>query len=207
MNQSTFWNKIASKYDTSVQKNYAQAYNQTISKIKENLQEHYHVLDIGCGTGIITNQIADNVSYVIGIDTSEKMLDIPKEKANTLNLTNVQYILGSLDELSDNQKTFDAIIAANVLYFIRDIHRFLENIRSKLKDGGVFISVTDCLGEKWSFKNVLLFISIKLGLLPWMKLFTIKSLKSIIGECGFTIKGEQNLYPYPPNYLIIATKK
>lgn len=46
----------------------------------ENMtQEHNTVLDLGCGTGVLTRMFAQDGFDVIGVDLSEEMLDIAKE--------------------------------------------------------------------------------------------------------------------------------
>ena len=73
MKDVKFWNKIAKVYDKSSYSTYADAYKRTIEKTKEYLNPEMTVLDIGCGTGIITNEIAEDVKNIDAIDYSEKI--------------------------------------------------------------------------------------------------------------------------------------
>jgi len=70
----------------------------------------------------------------------------------------------------------------------------------------VFISVTDCLGEKISLKNMILSILSMIGFMPYMKFYSIQALERDIKHKGFEIITSQNLNDDPPNYFIVAQK-
>ena len=52
-----------------------------VEKTKQYLNVSDIVLDYGCATGTITNEIADNVKEIQGIDISSKMIDATRRKA------------------------------------------------------------------------------------------------------------------------------
>ena len=79
-NHSKFWDFLSQSYDKNTLKKYSNTYKKTIEKICTYLETSNNVLDIGCGTGIITIEIASNVNKVLAIDYSQKMLDIAKKK-------------------------------------------------------------------------------------------------------------------------------
>lgn len=47
--------------------------------------------DYGCGTGLISNEIADNVKVIHAIETSSKMIEIAKNKAYGRKIENIDY--------------------------------------------------------------------------------------------------------------------
>jgi len=98
------------------------------------------ILDAGCGTGGHALFLAKRGYEVTGIDASEAMISIAKEKARR-NKTNVDFHLMDLRELQLN-KRFDACICmfAVMDYLIenRYIQKALSNIRKHLKDGSLF---------------------------------------------------------------------
>ncbi len=107
------------------------------------------VLDLGCGGGYITNYLANNGLIPVGIDFSEKMIKIAKEKYPHLKFLNMDLmdINNSFDENS-----IDGLIAIYTLYFIpRDNLDFvLSSLSRILKDGGKMLLVTQCgIGEQF----------------------------------------------------------
>lgn len=74
-----------------------------------------HVLDVGCGTGKYALAIADRCKKVIGIDLSEKMIEIARKKATELNVTNVDFWQGDWHDLDLGrlgfEKRFDLVFA------------------------------------------------------------------------------------------------
>ena len=68
----------ASKYDT--QENKTRDLGEQVLEEYEDLFEDAVVLECGCGTGHKTQWIADRCLKVVGVDFSEKMLEIAQEK-------------------------------------------------------------------------------------------------------------------------------
>jgi ubiquinone/menaquinone biosynthesis C-methylase UbiE len=206
MNDVKFWNKIAEGYDKSSYSTYADAYRRTIEKTKKYLNPEMTVLDIGCGTGIITNEIAEDIKKIDAIDYSEKMIAEAEAKVAKKEIKNVTYSVKSINEIKGTNIKYDCITAFNVLYFIKDIDEMLDNINSILETDGLFISVTDCFGEKTTIKTVMTKILQKTGIVPSMKFYSVKGLREKITGKGFEIIGEESLYNNPPNYFIAARK-
>lgn len=70
MNRSEkFWDKMVNYYDREEKKDEL-TYIKIIEKTKKYLKISDIVLDYGCGTGLICNEIADNVKVIHAIDTS-----------------------------------------------------------------------------------------------------------------------------------------
>jgi SAM-dependent methyltransferase len=99
------------------------------------------ILDSGCGTGGHAIPLAKRGYEVTGIDLSETMISIAKEKASKSNV-NVDFNVMDLRELRLNKK-FDACICmfAVIDYLInsKDLLKALFNIRKHIKDGALLI--------------------------------------------------------------------
>lgn len=98
-----------------------------------SLQGAEHVLDLGCGDGTLTCQIAELVpeGKVVGIDASQGMIDAarPKEQRNLsfrrMNINNLNFV-----------EHFDVIFSNATLHWVKDHKRLLENIQRALRAGG-----------------------------------------------------------------------
>lgn len=97
----------------------------------DNIIPESKVLDIGCGNGALTFDIAKKVkkSNVFGIDISRSNIDYAK--ANFKN-DNVTYICGdALVDLPDT--TFDVIVMSNVLEHIEHRVKFLKTLKKRYR--------------------------------------------------------------------------
>ena len=202
-----FWNKISNKYDNQVNGKYSQAYNLTIEKTKKYLKDTDLVLDFACGTGITTVKLANNVKEIYAIDISNNMINIAKEKMESHNINNVLFATCDLMNDTIKENTYDVVLAFNLLYFLKNIDEVLERINQILKSGGLFISVTDCLGEKRSILNLFQSFLSKIGIIPYLRNYKMKELDDIIINAGFSIIETDNFYNNPPNYFVVGKKK
>jgi 2-polyprenyl-3-methyl-5-hydroxy-6-metoxy-1,4-benzoquinol methylase len=207
MKAKQFWNNRAAGYDASVQGKYVEAYRKTVEISREYLDKNTRLLDYGCGTGIITNQIAPDVGSVTAVDISENMIAIARQKAAQLNLSNVTYLAAKLTDERIQSGSYDVISTFNLLYFIEDLEGLLRKIHEMLPQGGYFLSVTDCLGEKVMLKSLIISVMMKMKLLPFMRLLSTKQLVKAIEEAGFEVVRVENLFDSPPNLYIAAQKR
>ncbi len=91
----------------------------------DNVSESDIVLDIGCGNGALTYDVARKAKYVYGIDINAKNIEYARQKYNADNIT---YIIGDATEYKFNED-FDVIILSNVLEHIEKRNEFLLKIR------------------------------------------------------------------------------
>ncbi len=206
MNAARFWDGIADRYDESVNKTYADTYRMTIERTLRFVTAETVMLDYGCGTGIITNAVSPRVSHITAIDISERMIGKASEKAARENIMNVVYHVMDIMDGKIEPGRFDTVCAFNILYFLRDLDGVLRRIHDLLPAGGMFISATDCVGEKGGLKTVVMKAAAALGIVPYMRYFTMAGLASRIAKAGFRIEDRENLFDSPPNLFIAARK-
>jgi SAM-dependent methyltransferase len=94
------------------------------------------VLDVGCGSGSITKDIADITGNAIGIDNTEKFIAAGKEHFPDLDLRCVDLFEFTPEE------PFDLIVSARTMQWLRDVDLALIKMKSMLKPGGV-LSILD----------------------------------------------------------------
>jgi demethylmenaquinone methyltransferase / 2-methoxy-6-polyprenyl-1,4-benzoquinol methylase len=97
------------------------------------------ILDLACGTGILTFQIARQFprSRVVGVDVLEEYLGIAKEKARSQNFRNVEFIQGRAEEIVFRE-SFDCITSSYLPKYAT-LESLARNTRSLLQGGGVLI--------------------------------------------------------------------
>lgn len=91
----------------------------------DNTGETDTVLDIGCGNGALTYDVAGKAKKVVGIDLDKQNISIANRKYLR---ENIEYIHG--DALTDlPNDTFDVIILSNVLEHIDKRVEFLKSLK------------------------------------------------------------------------------
>jgi ubiquinone/menaquinone biosynthesis C-methylase UbiE len=104
------------------------------------------VLEVGGGEGELAERIRGELgAEVIGIDQSERMVEIQRAKG-------IDAHVGDVQELPFTDGEFDVVVAAWMLYHVPDLDRGLAEIARVLKPGGRLVAVTnaiDHLQELW----------------------------------------------------------
>jgi len=132
------WNEVAPRYHkrwASVNKGPFQSTKKLIELIKIN--ERNLVLDVACGTGVVTKQIQKKVGksgYVIGIDTSITAIKIAKKENNKNK--NLDFLNADAENLSFSKK-FDIVTCQYALFFFPNAQKALKNIKNNLKKSGI----------------------------------------------------------------------
>ncbi len=97
------------------------------------------VLEIGCGSGALTQWLVDNDATVTGLDVSEQMLSLAGRtigKRARLLRADVAEPLPFADE------SFDVVVAALVLHYVRDWEAVLQELHRVLGHGGAVVIST-----------------------------------------------------------------
>ncbi len=105
------------------------------------LSEGMRVLDIGCGMGVVSRQIAQLVGRsgsVMGIDVDAASLDLARAQTAQAGLSNIQYVQADLHTYQPEEESFDAIVGRRVLMYLRTPPQVLARLSSGLRRGGVF---------------------------------------------------------------------
>lgn len=105
---------------------------EVIEKTKQNTAS---ILDIGCGAGFLTNALAKKGHKVMGIDVSEKSLEIAKQFDVT---QSVEYLYANAYSLPFEDHSYDIVCAMDVLEHIEFPDRLIQEASRVLKPGGLF---------------------------------------------------------------------
>ena len=104
------------------------------------------VLEVGSGRGELAARIRDELgSDVVAVDQSERMVELTAARG-------VEAIVGDVEELPFESRSFDCAVAAWMLYHVADIDRGLAELARVLRPGGRLVAATNGrhnLGELW----------------------------------------------------------
>jgi len=115
---------------------------------KLDLKGNESVLDLGCGDGRITAEIAKTVinGSVVGIDNSESMISLAKEKFPEEKYKNISFQVMDAKDIKFIGK-FDVVFSNAALHWVDDHRKVMEGIHRCLKPGGRFLIQTGGRGN------------------------------------------------------------
>lgn len=118
-----------------------------------------YILDLGCGTGFLTNILAQRFpnAKIFGIDISHASLNIAKKRYSSINFINAD----TEYKIPFKKHHFDLIISGEHLEHLKDVDTYLEEIYRITKKNGYLLLTTPNLAS-WINRILLL-----LGKQPW----------------------------------------
>ncbi len=91
--------------------------------------------DFGCGTGLLTDRLAERCASVDAIDTSPAMLAAVRAKIDDHRWVHVQ----TFDALPPAAEPYDVVVCSSVLSFVDDHPDTVADLTTRLRRGGLFV--------------------------------------------------------------------
>ncbi len=136
-------------------------------------------LDLGCGDGLFTGELARAGAVPVGVDVAQAALDRAHERE-----PNLPFRLAPIDgplPLEDN--AFDLVWASEVIEHVADTARWLSEVRRVLVPGGRLLITTPSHGRLRVALGGVERFSEPLG--DHLHLYTKASLRRVLEEFGF----------------------
>tara|TARA_Y100000590_G_scaffold450737_1_gene590915 strand:- start:30791 stop:31519 length:729 start_codon:yes stop_codon:yes gene_type:complete len=123
-----------------------------IKYIKENIITNFNIkhsdkplkniniLDIGCGGGLLSEPMCRLGANVVGIDASEKNINVAKFHAKKNNLK-INYKISSPEKLKTLKK-FDVILNMEIVEHVENVNFFIKQSSNLLKKNGLMFTAT-----------------------------------------------------------------
>ena len=93
------------------------------------------LLDVGCGSGRLTLLLATRAHAAFGLDPSETLLTLGRERGRALQQSNTHWMVGDIEHPPYPPARFDYIVSCNALR-LTDLNQSLGQIRNLLAPGG-----------------------------------------------------------------------
>ena len=107
---------------------------------KKKPLDKIRILDIGCGGGLLSEPMARLGAEVVGIDASDKNINIAKLHAKKNNLP-IKYFCASPENFNTETK-FDVILNMEIIEHVEDVNIFLKSSANLLKKDGIMFIAT-----------------------------------------------------------------
>jgi ubiquinone/menaquinone biosynthesis C-methylase UbiE len=111
-----------------------------------------HIADIGCGTGIYTDELLSAGANVVGIDISPEMLAIAAAK-NERHGDKVRFVTGDAAALPFADASFDMVFSITAMEFFSQPRQCLQEMFRIVRPGGQMIVATLNSLSLWSLQR------------------------------------------------------
>ncbi len=167
-----------------------------------NLKPGAKVLEIGCGSGLLTEALVLTGATIIAVDISNDLLAIARQRG--LPKERVQFLEKRFEDC-DIDGPFDAVVGSSVLHHL-DIVPAINKIYSLLKPGGVMsFAEPNMLNPQIMVQKNIHWIKEKMGDSPDETAFFKWQIKGILKKAGF-VQAEAVpfdwLHPHTPEKMI-----
>lgn len=106
------------------------------------LNKDMDVMDFGCGTGLLTLNLAPLVRSITGVDSSRGMLDVLGKKVESAVIPNVRMQFVDMDKGDELKGSYDLIVSNMTMHHIKDVGTLIRQFYRLLKPSGS-LCITD----------------------------------------------------------------
>ncbi|MBQ6122649.1 MAG: methyltransferase domain-containing protein [Clostridia bacterium] len=177
-----FWDSVAGVYDLFVNVVNRRTHTALRKIVADLIQPGDCVLECACGTGLLTEVIAQRCARLTATDFAPKML--ARAKKNCAAFGNITFEQADITALGYPNGSFDAVVAGNVIHLLDNPMKALGELDRVCKPGGRLIIPTymnrDGKGNTSGFATAVG----KAGA-DFKRQFTVKSYQQFFLDAGY----------------------
>jgi SAM-dependent methyltransferase len=153
-----------------------------VKMLANYLRAGMRVLELGCGTGYFTRELARCEAEIVAVDVSPELLEIARTDYPA---GNVRYEIQNACALSYPNACFDSIVGSSVLHHL-DINEVLAEIYRVLKEGGtIYFTEPNMLNPQIAIQKNVAWVKRTLGDSPDETAFFRWPLRRLLKQAGF----------------------
>ena len=153
-----------------------------VKMLSRHLRPGMSVLELGCGTGYFTRELARSGADVVAIDVSPELLEIAKANCSA---PNVRYEIQNAYELSYPDAVFDSVVGSSVLHHL-EIQEAIREIYRVLKPSGtIYFTEPNMLNPQIAIQKNVPWVKRKLGDSPDETAFFRWPLRRLLEQTGY----------------------
>jgi SAM-dependent methyltransferase len=153
-----------------------------VKMLSKHLGPGMSVLELGCGTGYFTRELARSGAEIVAIDVSPQLLEIAIANCSP---PNVRYEIQNAYDLSYPEAVFDSVVGSSVLHHL-EIRAAVREIHRVLKPGGrISFTEPNMLNPQIAIQKNVPWIKRKLGDSPDETAFFRWPLRRLLEVTGY----------------------
>jgi SAM-dependent methyltransferase len=173
-----------------------------VKMLSNHLRSGMSVLELGCGTGYFTRELARCGANVVAVDVSLDLLEIARADCAA---ANVSYEIQNACAMNYRDAIFDSVIGSSVLHHL-EVKVALREIYRVLKPGGtIYFTEPNMLNPQIAIQKNVPWVKRRLGDSPDETAFLRWPLRRLLERTGFRdarIDAFDFLHPITPSFLV-----
>lgn len=162
------------------------------------------VLDVGCGAGVKSRYLLGKGLKVVGVDFSEKMVEIARRE-----VPDATFRAADIKNLSVLAESFDGILAQAVLLHIpkAEAGAVVKGLRDKLEDGGYLYIAVKQKREGWKEEEILKEYDYGYEYERFFSYFTLPEIQKYVSNAGLEMCYENVALSGHTNWIQVICRK
>jgi 2-polyprenyl-3-methyl-5-hydroxy-6-metoxy-1,4-benzoquinol methylase len=153
-----------------------------VKMLSKHLRAGMGVLELGCGAGYFTRELARSGANIVAIDVSPELLEMARVNCSA---SNVRYEIQNACVMSYRDAAFDSVVGSSVLHHL-EMKEALHEIYRVLKPGGtIYFTEPNMLNPQIAIQKNVPWIKRKLGDSPDETAFFRWPLRGVLKQTGF----------------------
>jgi len=177
-------------------------WQRRVQMLTSHLEKNMQVLEIGCGTGYFTKELAKKEAKITAIDISPELI---AEAQKSIRAENVHFAIDNAYQLLFQDNIFDSVVGSSVLHHL-EINRALGELYRVLKiDGTIYFTEPNMLNPQIALQKNIPYLKRKFGDSPDETAFFKSTLRKMLEEAGFVhicIEPFDFLHPAIPGSIL-----
>ena len=132
-----YWSKFANSFDEDQAYIVGRSIQQAVIRRLSEESDLGEVVELGCGRGFFTKAIARNATQVLATDLSDEMVEAAGTELKEFQNITVQKV--DCDNTAFPSEKFDTVVMVNIVHFIENPDKCLQESYRILKTGGVLL--------------------------------------------------------------------
>jgi SAM-dependent methyltransferase len=165
-------------------------WERRVKMLSSHLCVGMNVLELGCGTGYFTRELAHSGAHIVAVDVSPELLEVARAACSP---PNVSYEIQNACAMTYRDSHFDSVVGSSVLHHL-EITEALREIYRVLKIGGaIYFTEPNMLNPQIAIQKNVPWIKGKLGDSPDETAFFRWPLRRLLKRTGFR---DVQIYPF-----------
>jgi SAM-dependent methyltransferase len=153
-----------------------------VKMLSGHLKPGMTILELGCGTGYFTHELARSGAGIVAIDISPELLEIARAKRSG---PNIRYEIQDACALTYADAMFDSVVGSSILHHL-EIEQALREVYRVLKPSGtIYFTEPNMLNPQIALQKNIPWIKRKLGDSPDETAFFRWPLRQLLEQTGY----------------------